>query len=138
MFDWGGETGLWALFAAAFVSATVLPANSELVLAAVLRADPGDKWLAVAIATLGNTLGGLTTYFLGRLVPARTLPAARWVAAVRRYGAPALLLSWVPIVGDGLCAAAGWLRVPAWAAALAMAVGKFLRYLAVAHAVSLL
>ena len=138
MFDWGGETGLWALFAAAFVSATVLPANSELVLAAVLRADPGDKWLALAIATLGNTLGGLTTYFLGRLVPARTLPAARWVAAVRRFGAPVLLLSWVPIVGDGLCAAAGWLRVPAWAATLAMAVGKFLRYLVVAQAVALL
>ena len=137
MFDWGGETGLWALFAAAFVSATVLPANSELVLVAVLRADPADRWLAIAIATLGNTLGGLTTYGLGRLVPARTLPRERWVGLVRRHGAWALLLSWVPLVGDGLCAAAGWLRVNAAAAALAMAAGKLARYLVVAQAAAL-
>ena len=138
MFDWGGETGLWALFAAAFVSATVLPANSEIVLIAVLRADPADAPLAIAVATIGNTLGGLATYFLGRLVPERTLPRARGLEAVRRHGAWMLLLSWVPIVGDGLCAAAGWLRVRAWKAALAMAVGKFLRYLAVAQAAALL
>ncbi|HUP96994.1 MAG TPA: VTT domain-containing protein [Usitatibacter sp.] len=137
MFDWGAETGLWALFASAFISATVLPASSELVLAAVVRAAPGNAATAIAVATLGNTLGGLTTYVLGRLLPARTLPAAKVVAAVRRYGAWLLLLSWVPIVGDGLCAAAGWLRVPVWAAAVAMAAGKLARYVAVAHAASL-
>ena len=134
MFDWGGDTGLWALFAAAFVSATVLPANSELVLAAVVRAAPQSLATAIAVATVGNTLGGLTTYFLGRLLPARTLPAERIVAKVRRHGAWTLVLSWVPIVGDGLCAAAGWLRVPLWAAALAMAAGKLARYIVVAHA----
>ena len=134
MFDWGGDTGLWALFAAAFVSATVLPANSELVLAAVVRAAPGNAATAIFVATVGNTLGGLTTYFLGRLLPARTLPAERVVAKVRRHGAWMLLFSWVPIVGDGLCAAAGWLRVPLWAAALAMAAGKLARYIVVAHA----
>ena len=100
MFDWSGDTGLAALFAAAFLSATVLPANSEVVLVAVLRAAPERYAVAIAIATLANTLGGLTTYGLGRLVPARTLPAPRIVAAVRRFGAPALLLSWVPLVGD--------------------------------------
>jgi len=137
MFDWSGDTGLAALFAAAFLSATVLPANSEVVLVAVLKAAPERAALAIAIATLGNTLGGLTTYGLGRLLPARTLPSPRVVAAVRRYGAAALLLSWVPIAGDALCAAAGWMRVPLWAAALAMLVGKLLRYLAVAQLVSL-
>ncbi len=137
MFDWSGDTGLAALFAAAFLSATVLPANSEVVLVAVLKAAPERIALAIAIATIANTLGGLTTYGIGRLLPARTLPSPRIVAAVRRYGAPSLLLSWVPIVGDALCAAAGWLRVPLWAAALAMMVGKLLRYLAVAQAVAL-
>lgn len=133
MFDWSGDTGLAALFAAAFLSATVLPANSELVLVAVLKASPERAAMAIAIATIGNTLGGLTTYGLGRLVPERTLPSPRIVAAVRRYGVMSLLLSWVPLVGDALCAAAGWLRVPAWAAALAMLVGKLLRYLVVAQ-----
>ena len=138
MFDWSGETGLAALFAAAFVSATVLPANSELVLLAVLRASPGSAAAAIALATLGNTLGGLTTYGIGRLLPARGEVAPRLVAAVRKYGAAALLLAWVPLVGDGLCAAAGWLRVPLWAATAAMAVGKAARYWVIAHAASLL
>ena len=135
---WSGDTSLAALFIAAFVSATVLPANSEIVLLAVLKAHPERAVAAIALATLGNTLGGLTTYGLGRLVPARTLPAPRVVATVRRYGAWSLLASWVPIVGDALCAAAGWLRVP-WPAALAaMAAGKLARYLMVGHIASLL
>ena len=137
MFDWSGETGLAALFAAAFVSATVLPANSELVLVAVLRASPERAAAAIALATLGNTLGGLTTYGIGRLLPARERAPPSLVAAVRKYGAAALLLSWVPLVGDGLCAAAGWLRVPVWAATVAMAVGKAARYWVVAYATAL-
>jgi membrane protein YqaA with SNARE-associated domain len=138
MFGWDAPASLATLFLAAFVSATVLPANSEIVLVAVLRGFPERVMLAVAIATLGNTLGGLTTYGLGRLVPKRTLPAARAIAWVRRYGALALLLSWLPLVGDALCAAAGWLRVPLWAATLAMAAGKLARYLVVAQAAALL
>ena len=134
MFDWGGGTGLWALFAASFVSATLLPASSELVLLAVVRAAPDNAAIAVGVATLGNTLGGLTTYGLGRLIPQRTLPSPRVTAAVRRHGAWALLLSWVPIVGDGLCAAAGWLRIPLGRATLAMAAGKLARYVAAAWA----
>ena len=135
MLGWSADTGLAALFAAAFVSATVLPASSEVVLAAVLKSFPDRLAAAIAVATLGNTLGGLTTYGLGRLVPQRHVPDARAVTWVRRHGAWALLLSWVPIVGDALCAAAGWLRVPLWAAALAMALGKLARYLLVAQAV---
>lgn len=134
MFEWSGDTGLMALFAAAFVSATVLPANSEIVLLAVLRAYPERFAAAIALATLGNTLGGMTTYALGRLVPARKAPPERTLAWVRRYGAWALLLSWVPIVGDAMCAAAGWLRVGVIPAAAAMALGKLARYVAVAQA----
>ena len=137
MFDWSGETGLATLFVAAFVSATVLPANSEIVLVAVLRSFPEHTLEAIAIATLGNTLGGATTYGIGRLLPHRTAPQARALAWVKRYGALALLLSWVPLAGDALCLAAGWLRVPAWGAMLALAAGKLARYLVVAQAATL-
>ena len=138
MFDWSAETGLAALFAAAFVSATVLPANSELVLAAVVHAFPERLVAAILVATLGNTLGGLTTYGIGRLIPQRADPSSRALAWVRKHGAAALLLSWVPIAGDALCAAAGWARVPFLPALLAMAAGKLARYVVVAQAAALL
>lgn len=138
MFEWSADTGLAALFASAFVSATVLPGNSEIVLVAVLKAFPDRFAQAIALATLGNTLGGLTTYGVGRLIPRRRVPDARSIAWVRRYGAVALLLSWVPVVGDALCAAAGWLRVPFWPSLAALAAGKLARYLVVAYATALL
>ena len=131
------STSLWALFASAFISATVLPGASEVVLFAVLKAFPERALAAIAIATVGNTLGSLTTYGLGRLVPKRDFEG-RAVAWVRRYGAWSLLLAWLPIVGDALCAAAGWLRLP-WVKCLpAIAAGKLARYLVIAQAAALL
>jgi membrane protein YqaA with SNARE-associated domain len=129
--------GLAALFVSAFLSATVLPGNSEIVLFAFLEAFPGRAAAAIVLATVGNTLGGLTTYGIGRLLPARKPMPARALAWVKRYGAYALLLAWVPVIGDALCAAAGWLRVRWWAAALAMALGKLARYLVIAQAAAL-
>ena len=110
----------------------MLPGGSEAVLFGVLKLHPAQLAPALLLATLGNTLGGLTTYWLGRLLPAGE--AARRHAWVSRYGAPALLFSWLPVVGDALCAAAGWLRVNWLACAFWMAMGKFVRYLAVAYA----
>lgn len=137
MDDWSGDASLAALFASAFLSATVLPGGSELVLYAVLRAHPESAALAIGLATLGNTLGSLTTYALGRLFPQKLQPG-RALAGVKRYGAAVLLLAWVPVVGDALCAAAGWLRLPWLASTACIALGKLARYLAVAHvAVSL-
>ena len=130
------DAGLAGLLVSAFVSATVLPGNSEIVLAAFLHAFPDRVAAAIAVGTLGNTLGGLTTYGIGRLVPVGKMPDSRSLRLVRRYGALALLLSWVPLAGDALCAAAGWLRIPWWSAAIAMAVGKFARYMALALALS--
>ena len=138
MFDWSAEAGLATLFAAAFVSATILPANSEIVLLAVVKGYPDRLWTAIAVATVGNTLGGLTTYGIGRLLPQKRLPRERHLHLVRRWGAWALLLSWVPIVGDALCAAAGWLKVPPMRATVAIALGKLARYVAVAYAGTLL
>lgn len=128
-----GPVGLGALFLSSFVSATLLPGGSEVLLYALLAESPRLLWPALGVATLGNTLGGLSSYLLGRLVPQRTLPA-RQIAWLQRFGAPALLLSWVPLVGDALCVAAGWLRIHPAAAAVYLAVGKGLRYLAVGYA----
>jgi membrane protein YqaA with SNARE-associated domain len=131
------DATLWALFASAFVSSTILPGNSELVLLAVLKTGGASPAVAVIVATVGNTLGGLTTYGLGRLLPSR-IPEGMALARVRRFGAAALLLSWVPFIGDALCAAAGWLKLPWPACTLAMAAGKLARYAVLAQAVTLL
>jgi len=128
--------GLWGLFASSFLSATLLPGNSELVLAAVLHGASELKWPALAIATLGNTLGGLTSYLVGRVFPKPQ--EGRALAWLARYGPAALLLSWVPVVGDALCVASGWLRQNALAAAAFIAAGKFARYWALAEGLSLL
>lgn len=122
--------GLSGLFASSFASATVLPGNSEIALALVLSQWPEAAGTALVVATLGNTLGGLTTYGLGRLVPQRAEP--RHLRPLQRWGAPILLLSWVPLVGDALCLGAGWLRLKPGRCAAFMAVGKALRYVAVA------
>lgn len=130
------ELSLWALFASAFVSSTILPGNSEIVFVAVLKAGGAGPVAAVAVATLGNTLGGMTTYGIGRALPSR-IPEGTAIARVRRYGVAVLLLSWVPFVGDALCAAAGWLRLDWVGCTLAMAAGKAARYALLAQAVAL-
>ncbi|AOY01763.1 YqaA family protein [Jeongeupia sp. USM3] len=121
---------LWlpGLFASAFLSATLLPGNSELALAAYLYQAPQQWLIAVAVATLGNTLGGVVTVWMGRRLPRKELsPRTAWLA---RWGPLSLALSWVPVVGDALCAAAGWLRWP-WKQILPWLIaGKLLRYLA--------
>ena len=124
------EASLWALFASSFLAATLLPGGSEAVLFGVLKLHPGQYWAAIAVATLGNTLGGMSSYLIGRIIPQkRELPG---LPAARRYGSPVLLLSWVPFIGDPLCVAAGWLRLNPWHSALFIALGKFARYLVIA------
>lgn len=125
---------LWGLFAASFFSATLLPGHSEAALFVYLRFYPEQFWLALALATAGNTLGGMSSYAIGRLIPDRALKkspahALRWV---RRYGLVSLLFAWVPVIGDALPLAAGWLRFNPWLSALLMAVGKSIRYAMVA------
>jgi membrane protein YqaA with SNARE-associated domain len=138
----GEDASLASLFVSSFLAATLLPGGSEAVLFGVLRLHPQLFWPAIAIATLGNTLGGLTSYLIGRILPAagpdsgegaRHARARRAMAWVRRYGSPALLFAWAPVIGDALCVAAGWLRVNAAWSALWMAAGKFLRYLVIAQ-----
>jgi membrane protein YqaA with SNARE-associated domain len=121
---------LGTLFASSFLAATLLPGGSEVVLFGVLKSDAQLYWPALAVATAGNTLGGMSSYLIGRIVPQQR--ALRGLSWVRRYGSPVLLLSWVPVIGDPLCVAAGWLRISPWLSALFMACGKFARYVAIA------
>jgi membrane protein YqaA with SNARE-associated domain len=126
---------LWGLFASAFISSTLFPGGSEVVLGVLAAERLHDPWLLLAIASLGNTLGALTTWLLGYLL-ARRFPLEHRLAAkqqravmwLRRWGSPALLLSWLPVVGDPLCFAAGFLRLPFLASLLFIALGKVARY----------
>jgi membrane protein YqaA with SNARE-associated domain len=124
---------LLSLFLSSLLAATLLPGGSEAVLFAVIKAYPESLWSALIVATLGNTLGGMVTFGMGWLLP--QTQQLKHVEKVRRYGTPALLLAWAPLIGDALCLAAGWLRLNWWQAALFMAIGKFVRYWVVGMAV---
>jgi membrane protein YqaA with SNARE-associated domain len=129
------EFGLSTLFVVAFVSATLLPLGSEPVLFGLLKLNPDLFWAAIMVATAGNALGGAVTWAMGlgshQVVDkyrhsSTHLRALDWL---ERIGPKACLLSWLPVVGDPLCAVAGWLKFPFWPCMLYMTIGKFLRYL---------
>ena len=120
-----------SLLTSSFLSATLLPGSSEVVLVALITAGKGNITGLVFAASVGNTLGGLTNILIGRLLPGK--PQGRWhdtaITWLRRFGPAALLLSWLPIVGDLLCVLAGWLRFSWLPAMLFLAIGKTLRYI---------
>jgi membrane protein YqaA with SNARE-associated domain len=127
--------GLGSIFVIALISATLLPMGSEPMVMAVVSANTGLFWPAVLVATAGNTLGGAITWWMGygaekayehvKHKP-HEVHVLRWL---QRFGAKACLLAWLPIVGDPLCAVAGWLKLPFWPCVGFMAIGKFARYL---------
>lgn len=122
---------LLTLFATSFAAATLVPLPSEAALFAYVHVYPDRAALAVAVATLGNTAGGMTSYGIGRLVPQKKVDL-KAIDLLKRHGAPLTLLAWLPLVGDALCVAAGWLRMH-WAAVLGfMAAGRLARYAIVA------
>jgi len=129
------QFGLSTVFIVSFVSATLLPVGSEPAVFGLVKINPSLFWPAIGIATIGNTLGGAVSWGMGygahQLVDryrhsSSHLRALRWL---ERLGPKACLLSWLPLVGDPLCAVAGWLRLAFWPCILYMAIGKFLRYL---------
>jgi membrane protein YqaA with SNARE-associated domain len=129
------ENGLAGVFAASFLASTVIPLSSEAVLFGFLHLYPDEFAAALALATIGNTLGGLTSYALGRLLPLRTQeklnPGA--IEKLKRYGSPLTFFAWLPVIGDALCIAAGWLRLNLMAVTAFMAAGRLLRYWLVAQ-----
>jgi membrane protein YqaA with SNARE-associated domain len=155
--------GLPAIFFVSLVSATLLPLGSEPAVFGYVKLSPHMLWPALLVATLGNTVGGTISYWMGRGAhnaverlrhhhelhhphdPATGPPShghdsaaamarrdrwhARAHAWLERFGPKTLLLSWLPLVGDPLCAVAGWLKLDLWPCVLYMAIGKAARYL---------
>jgi membrane protein YqaA with SNARE-associated domain len=129
------QYGLSTVFVVAMLSATLLPMGSEPVVFGLVKLNPALFWPAVLVATAGNTVGGTISWWMGygaertyeriKHRPPRELRALQWL---QRFGPKACLLSWLPLVGDPLCAVAGWLRLPFWPCVLYMAIGKFARY----------
>jgi len=129
------------LFSSAFLAATILPFYSEVVLFALLR-DGGDPVILVVIATLGNTLGAVVNWWLGRFLlhfqdrrwfyfkPEQIERAQRWF---QRYGFWSLLLAWAPVVGDALTLIAGIMKVRLWLFLLLVGIGKAVRYISVVY-----
>jgi membrane protein YqaA with SNARE-associated domain len=129
------------LFGAAFLSATVFPFQSEVILFGMLMAEHYPVWLLVAVASLGNTLGSCVNWFLGRFIAhfenrrwfplsrEKAVRAERWY---HRYGRWSLLLSWMPVIGDPLTIIAGVLREPFPVFLALVAMAKTARYIAVA------
>lgn len=145
------EIGLSAIFIISLVSATLLPLGSEPAVLAYLSIAPTMFWPAVAVATIGNTLGGGISYWMGLAAnnayekwqntqekneqqsqDYSQKTAGRWHLLIntwlKRLGPKALLFSWLPLVGDPLCAVAGWMRLALIPSLIYMAIGKFLRY----------
>jgi membrane protein YqaA with SNARE-associated domain len=127
--------GLSTVFVIAFVSATLLPLGSEPAVFGLVKLNPDMFWPAVLVATAGNTLGGAFTWWNGygaerayEHLKHTKPPNARALRWLQRLGAKACLLSWLPVVGDPLCAVAGWLKLPFWPCVFYMAIGKFMRY----------
>ena len=128
------QYGLSTLFVAAFVSATLVPVGSEPALFGLLKLNPDLLWSAIGVATLGNTLGGMVDWWMGygaheavdRYRHSKThVKAIEWL---ERLGPKACLLAWLPVIGDPLCAVAGWLKLAFWPCVGYMLIGKLLRY----------
>ncbi|HEY6722244.1 MAG TPA: DedA family protein [Burkholderiales bacterium] len=120
------EASLLSLFVATFIAATLIPLSSEAALFAVLKLHGDLLWPALMVATLGNTLGGMSSYLIGRFIGSKK-PLTQ-LERVKRYGAPVMLFAWLPVVGDALCVAAGWLKLHWLPVLLFQAAGRFFRY----------
>lgn len=126
---------LWGLFVSGFLAATLLPGGSEVVFTLLAAKKAYSPVLLIGVATLGNTLGGMVTFGMGRWVaqryPMRMLEQSSHQRAYRwlhKYGPLSLLWSWVPIIGDPLCFVAGWLRLNLLLALVFITIGKCARY----------
>ena len=133
--DYGG------LFVAAFLSATILPFQSEVVLFGLLITEHYQWWLLILVASVGNTFGSAANWLLGRLLarfedrpwfPIKRQTIKRAEDWYHRYGRWSLLLSWLPFIGDPLTIVAGVLREPFPVFIAIVAVAKAARYFAVA------
>lgn len=135
---------LGSLFASAFLSATLWPGGSEFLLYIMAGQKLAPLGLLWATATLGNSLGGISSWMIGRFLPrlyskrikGREERMRNQIDRLRRWGSPVLVFSWLPLIGDALCLVAGWLRIAPLPAFLYIALGKGARYAIIMMAVS--
>jgi len=127
--------GLTTVFVVAVISATLLPLGSEPAVFGLVKLNPELFWQAMFVATAGNTLGGAISWWMGygaevayERMRHRKPVDLKVLTLLQRFGAKTCLLAWLPLVGDPLCALAGWLKLPFWPCVFYMAIGKFLRY----------
>lgn len=150
------KVGLPAIFLISLISATLLPLGSEPAVFGYVKLAPEMFWPAIFVATAGNVAGGMIDWWMGHaarkayimyrrshrlagrtdadLKQRRPKLGERWFAWMRRYGPPVLILSWLPGVGDPLCAVAGWLRLRWKPCLMWMTIGKFIRYVVMTSA----
>jgi membrane protein YqaA with SNARE-associated domain len=126
--------GLSTVFIISIISATLLPLGSEFAVIGLVKLNADMFWPAVCVATVGNTIGGAISWWMGygaevlyERMKHKKLEA-RALTWLNRFGPKACLLSWLPGVGDPLCAVAGLLKMPFWPCVFYMAIGKFARY----------
>jgi membrane protein YqaA with SNARE-associated domain len=129
------QYGLSTVFVVALISATLLPMGSEPAVFGFVKLNPDLFWVTVLVATAGNTIGGAISWWMGygaeiayEKIAKRKPHEVRALKWLERFGPKACLLSWLPAIGDPLCAVAGWLKLPFWPCVLYMAIGKFARY----------
>ena len=129
------KVGLSTVFVVAIISATLLPLGSEPAVFGFVKLNPEMFWITVLVATAGNTIGGAISWWMGygaerayEKIAQHKPHEVRALMWLQRFGAKACLLSWLPVVGDPLCAVAGWLQLPFWPCVVYMAIGKFARY----------
>lgn len=129
---------LLSLFLGSLLASTLLPGGSEVLLSALLIEGSNDYFPLWLVATAGNTIGGIITWYMGYI--AVQYQPQKWANhryqrivndALQRWGPPALLLSWIPIIGDPICFTAGWYRTPMLASLVFIGIGKALRYAAI-------
>lgn len=137
------QHSLYLMFASAFLSATVLPGNSEVIFVGLLTPWALSQGMLLSdnvlslftVAVLGNSLGSFTTYWFGRVLPQVSEKQQRHprfglvIRNIQRYGIWSLFFSWLPVIGDMLCVVAGWLRLNMLGVFVLMTLGKAVRYL---------
>jgi len=136
--DWL-ELGYFGLFLASFLAATVIPFSSEAVLAAMIVGG-ANPWVAIAVATAGNWLGGMSSYGIGYLgkwewmekyLGVEKQKVQGWKPKIDRYGSFFASLSFLPVIGDVISVALGYFRARFWLTSFWMLLGKFGRYLSI-------
>ncbi|SHF55715.1 YqaA family protein [Dysgonomonas macrotermitis] len=144
MLEGFSEYGYIGLFLASFLAATILPLGSEVVFVALIAAGL-NPWLCVGVASTGNWMGGMTNYYLGKLGKTEWIEKylkvkKEKIDKVQNWlegkGSAMAFFSFLPVVGDIIALALGYMRANIYIVNISMFVGKFARYVAIMYGVN--